>query len=161
MRLSRLEIFGFKSFFNKVKIPFGLGITAVVGPNGCGKSNIVEAIRWVMGEQRAGAMRGERMEDVIFSGTRQRKQLGMAEVSVTIDNSSRVLPVEYTDVTITRRLFRSGDSDYLLNKIPCRLLDIQNLLMDTGPGAGSLLGDGAGDGGRDYLGEDGEPAANS
>ena len=141
MRLSRLEIFGFKSFFNKVKIPFGLGITAVVGPNGCGKSNIVEAIRWVMGEQRAGAMRGERMEDVIFSGTRQRKQLGMAEVSVTIDNSSRVLPVEYTDVTITRRLFRSGDSDYLLNKIPCRLLDIQNLLMDTGlgPGAYSVM----------------------
>ena len=141
MRLSHLEIFGFKSFFTKVEIPFGPGITAIVGPNGCGKSNIVEAIRWVMGEQRATAMRGTRMEDVIFSGTGQRKQLGMSEVSVTIDNSSHVLPIEYTDVTVTRRLFRSGDSDYLLNKMPCRLLDIQNLLMDTGlgPGAYSVM----------------------
>jgi len=141
VRLSDLEVFGFKSFMQKVHIPFGAGITVVVGPNGCGKSNIVEAIRWVLGEQRAGAVRSQRMEDVIFAGTRQRKQLGMAEVSVTIDNSAHDLPIEYTEVTITRRLFRSGDSDYLLNKVPCRLLDIQNLLMDTGlgPGAYSVM----------------------
>ena len=141
MRLTHLEIFGFKSFLTKVEIPFGTGITAIVGPNGCGKSNIVEAIRWVLGEQRAGAVRGHRMEDVIFGGTRQRKPLGMSEVSLTIDNSSHTLPIEYSAVTVTRRLFRSGDSDYLLNKVPCRLLDIQNLLMDTGlgPGAYSVM----------------------
>ena len=141
MRISHLEIFGFKSFFHKAEIPFGSGITAVVGPNGCGKSNIVEAIRWVLGEQRAGAVRGHRMEDVIFAGTRQRKPLGMAEVSITIDNSNQDLPIDFSEVTITRRLFRSGDSDYLLNKVPCRLLDIQNLLMDTGlgPGAYSVM----------------------
>lgn len=141
MRLSSIEVFGFKSFLSKVEIPFGLGTTAIVGPNGCGKSNIVEAIRWVLGEQRAGAIRGQKMEDVIFSGTRERKALGMAEVSVTIDNSSHILPIEYSVITITRRLFRSGDSDYLLNKVPCRLLDIQNLLMDTGlgPGAYSVM----------------------
>ena len=141
MRLSDLEVFGFKSFMQKVHIPFGSGITVVVGPNGCGKSNIVEAIRWVLGEQRASAVRSQRMEEVIFAGTRQRKQQGMAEVSVTIDNSAHDLPIEYSEVTITRRLFRSGDSDYLLNKVPCRLLDIQNLLMDTGlgPGAYSVM----------------------
>ena len=141
MRISHLQIFGFKSFYQKVEIPFGAGITAVVGPNGCGKSNIVEAIRWVLGEQRAGAVRGHRMEDVIFAGSRQRKALGMAEVSVTIDNSGQDLPIDFSEVTITRRLFRSGESDYLLNRVPCRLLDIQNLLMDTGlgPGAYSVM----------------------
>ena len=141
MRLTNIEIFGFKSFLNKVEIPFGSGITSIVGPNGCGKSNIVEAIRWVLGEQRAGAVRGHRMEDVIFGGTRQRKPLGMSEVSLTIDNTNQSLPIEFSEVTVTRRLFRSGESDYLLNKIPCRLLDIQNLLMDTGlgPGAYSVM----------------------
>ncbi len=141
MRLTNVEIFGFKSFLTKVEIPFGSGITSIVGPNGCGKSNIVEAIRWVLGEQRAGAVRGHRMEDVIFSGTRHRKPLGMSEVSLTIDNSSHSLPIEFSEVTVTRRLFRSGESDYLLNKVPCRLLDIQNLLMDTGlgPGAYSVM----------------------
>ena len=141
MRLTNVEIFGFKSFLTRVEIPFGRGITSIVGPNGCGKSNIVEAIRWVLGEQRAGAVRGHRMEDVIFSGTRQRKPLGMSEVSLTIDNSSHILPIEFSEVTVTRRLFRSGESDYLLNKVPCRLLDIQNLLMDTGlgPGAYSVM----------------------
>ena len=141
MRLTNVEIFGFKSFLTRVEIPFGRGITSIVGPNGCGKSNIVEAIRWVLGEQRAGAVRGHRMEDVIFSGTRHRKPLGMSEVSLTIDNSSHILPIEFSEVTVTRRLFRSGESDYLLNKVPCRLLDIQNLLMDTGlgPGAYSVM----------------------
>lgn len=141
MRLTNVEIFGFKSFLTRVEIPFGRGITSIVGPNGCGKSNIVEAIRWVLGEQRAGAVRGHRMEDVIFSGTRHRKPLGMSEVSLTIDNSSHILPIEFSEITVTRRLFRSGESDYLLNKVPCRLLDIQNLLMDTGlgPGAYSVM----------------------
>ena len=141
MRLTHLGIFGFKSFMNKTEIPFGTGITGIVGPNGCGKSNVVEAIRWVLGEQRATAIRGHKMEDVVFAGTRARKPLGMSEVSLTIDNDERLLPIDYTQVTITRRLFRSGDSDYLLNKVPCRLLDIQNLLMDTGlgPGAYSVM----------------------
>jgi chromosome segregation protein len=141
LRLNQIDIFGFKSFAQKVQIPFGPGTTAIVGPNGCGKSNVVEALRWVLGEQRAGAFRSQRMEDVIFSGTRQRKALGMSEVSVVIDNASHMLPIDYTEVTLTRRLFRSGESDYLLNKVPCRLLDIQNLLMDTGlgPGAYSVM----------------------
>ena len=137
MRLNQLEIFGFKSFAQKIVIPFEPGITAIVGPNGCGKSNVVEAIRWVLGEQRAGAFRSQRMEDVIFAGTRQRKALGMAEVALKIENRDNALPVEFAEVVLTRRLFRSGESDYLLNKIPCRLLDITNLLMDTGLGQGA------------------------
>ncbi len=137
MRLSNLEVFGFKSFAQKIAIPFGPGITAIVGPNGCGKSNVVEAIRWVLGEQRAGTFRSHRMEDVIFSGTRARKALGLAEAHLTIDNQDNTLPIEYTEVTLTRRLYRSGESDYLLNKVPCRLLDITNLLMDTGLGQGA------------------------
>ncbi|MEE3257874.1 MAG: chromosome segregation protein SMC [Candidatus Latescibacterota bacterium] len=137
MRLTQLEIFGFKSFAQKIVIPFDPGITAIVGPNGCGKSNVVEAIRWVLGEQRAGTFRSHRMEDVIFAGTRQRKALGMSEVSLSIENRENVLPVEFNEVMLTRRLFRSGESDYLLNKIPCRLLDITNLLMDTGLGQGA------------------------
>ncbi len=137
MRLNQLEIFGFKSFAQKIVIPFEPGITAIVGPNGCGKSNVVEAIRWVLGEQRAGSFRSQRMEDVIFAGTRQRKALGMAEVALAIENRDNALPVEFAEVVLTRRLFRSGESDYLLNKIPCRLLDINNLLMDTGLGQGA------------------------
>ncbi|MEW6751731.1 MAG: chromosome segregation protein SMC [Candidatus Latescibacterota bacterium] len=137
MRLTKLEIFGFKSFAQKVQIPFGPGITAIVGPNGCGKSNVVESIRWVLGEQRAGSFRSHRMEDVIFAGTRARKALGLAEVTLTIDNADNSLPIDFTEVTLTRRLVRSGDGDYLLNRIPCRLLDITNLLMDTGLGQGA------------------------
>ena len=137
MRLNQLEIFGFKSFAQKIVIPFEPGITAIVGPNGCGKSNVVEAIRWVLGEQRTGTFRSQRMEDVIFAGTRQRKALGMAEVALAIENRDNALPVEFAEVVLTRRLFRSGESDYLLNKIPCRLLDITNLLMDTGLGQGA------------------------
>ena len=135
MRLSNLEIIGFKSFSTKLKVKFSDGITAVVGPNGCGKSNIVDAIRWALGEHRATSLRGDRMEDIIFNGTAARKPLGMAEVSLTIDNSEQKLPVEYSEVTITRRYFRSGTSEYLINKVPCRLKDITNLLLDTGMGA--------------------------
>jgi len=137
LRLTQLEIFGFKSFAQKVTIPFGPGITAIVGPNGCGKSNVVEAIRWVLGEQRAGTFRSHRMEDIIFAGTRNRKPLGMSEVHLVIENTNNILPIEFSEVTLTRRLFRSGESDYLMNKIPCRLLDITNLLMDTGLGQGA------------------------
>ncbi len=135
MRLSHLEIIGFKSFSTRLKVKFSDGITAVVGPNGCGKSNIVDAIRWALGEHRATSLRGDRMEDVIFNGTAARKPLGMAEVSLTIDNSEQKLPVEYSEVTITRRYFRSGAGEYQINKVPCRLKDITNLLMDTGMGA--------------------------
>ena len=135
MYLSRLTAFGFKSFAQKLDLSFRKGITCVVGPNGCGKSNVVDALRWALGEQRARALRSSLMEDVIFSGSRTRKPLGMAEVSVTIDNSQQLLPVDFSEVTVTRRLFRSGESDYLLNKIPCRLMDIQNLFMDTGIGS--------------------------
>lgn len=135
MYLSRLEIFGFKSFANKVELKFNGGITAIVGPNGCGKTNIVDAIRWVLGEQRASVLRSDRMEDVIFNGTKDRKPLGMAEVSMTIENTKGILPMEYAEVTITRRIFRSGESEYLLNKVPCRLKDIIDLFADTGMGA--------------------------
>ncbi len=135
MHLSRLTALGFKSFVQQLDLSLQKGITCVVGPNGCGKSNVVDALRWALGEQRVRSLRSNNMEDVIFSGTRNRKPLGMAEVSITIANEDRILPVDYTEVTVTRRLFRSGDSDYLLNRVPCRLKDIQNLLMDTGLGA--------------------------
>ncbi len=135
MYLSKLEIFGFKSFANKVELKFNGGITAIVGPNGCGKTNIVDAIRWVLGEQRTSVLRSDRMEDVIFNGARDRKPLGMAEVSITIENTKGILPMEYSEVTITRRIFRSGESEYLLNKVPCRLKDIIDLFADTGMGA--------------------------
>lgn len=132
MYLSKLEIFGFKSFANKVEIKFNSGLTAIVGPNGCGKTNVVDAIRWALGEQRTSLLRSDKMENVIFNGTKNRKPLGMAEVSLTIQNNKGILPIEYSEVTITRRLFRSGESEYLINKTPCRLKDIQNLFMDTG-----------------------------
>ena len=135
MYLSRLEILGFKSFAQKVDLSFDGGITAIVGPNGCGKTNIVDAIRWVLGEQRTTTLRSSKMEDVIFNGTKNRKALGFAETSLTIENTKGILPSEYTEVTITRRMFRSGESEYLLNKTQCRLKDILNLFMDTGMGA--------------------------
>jgi len=135
--LSKMNAFGFKSFAQKVDLKFQKGITCVVGPNGCGKSNVVDAIRWCLGEQRARSLRSSSMEDVIFQGSRSRKPLGLAEVSITIDNSSKMLPVEFTEVTLTRRLYRSGESEYLINKIPCLLRDIHNLTMDTGLGAHS------------------------
>ena len=135
MYLSKLEIFGFKSFAQKTPIKFNEGVTSIVGPNGCGKTNIVDAIRWCLGEQRSSTLRSDKMENVIFNGTSSRKPMGMAEVSLTIENTKGILPTEYTDVTITRRIFRSGESEYLLNKNICRLKDITNLFMDTGIGA--------------------------
>jgi len=138
MYLSKLRIFGFKSFANKVEVNFpGEGITSVVGPNGCGKSNIIDAIRWVLGEQRAKVLRSGKMEDVIFSGTAERPPLNMAEVSLLINNDSGVLPSEYTQIMITRRAFRNGETEYLINNTPCRLKDIHNLFYDTGMGAAS------------------------
>ncbi len=134
MYLSKLEIFGFKSFANKTVLHFANGITGIVGPNGCGKTNIVDAIRWCLGEQRTSTLRSDKMENVIFNGTRQKKPMGMSEVSLTLVNDSGVLPTEYSEVTITRRIFRSGESEYLLNKNICRLKDITNLFIDTGMG---------------------------
>ena len=135
MYLSKLEIIGFKSFANRVNLTFDSGISAIVGPNGCGKTNIVDAIRWVLGEQRYSALRSDKMEDVIFNGTKTRKALGMAEASLVIENTKGILPSEYTQVTIGRRVYRSGESEYLLNKVSCRLKDILDLFMDTGMGA--------------------------
>ncbi|MGA9115690.1 MAG: chromosome segregation protein SMC [Bacteroidota bacterium] len=135
MYLSHLEITGFKSFAQRVSLSFDSGISAIVGPNGCGKTNIVDAIRWVLGEQRYSALRSEKMEDVIFNGTKTRKPLGMAEAVLVIENTKGILPSEYTQVTVGRRVYRSGESEYLLNRMPCRLKDILDLFMDTGMGA--------------------------
>ncbi|MEJ2613899.1 MAG: AAA family ATPase, partial [Ignavibacteriaceae bacterium] len=135
MYLSKLEILGFKSFAQKTMVNFNNGVTSIVGPNGCGKTNIVDAIRWCLGEQRSGALRSDKMENVIFNGTSNKKPMGMAEVSLTIQNTKGILPTEFSEVTITRRIFRSGESEYLLNKNLCRLKDITNLFMDTGIGA--------------------------
>jgi chromosome segregation protein len=135
MYLSRLEIFGFKSFANKVTLSFDSGITSIVGPNGCGKTNVVDAIRWALGEQKPTMLRSDKMEDVIFNGTKGRKPLSIAEVSLTIENTKGILPSEYSEVTITRRVYRSGEGEYYLNKVQCRLKDIRDLFMDTGMGS--------------------------
>ncbi len=138
MKIKRVEIHGFKSFVDRVSLDFEQGITAILGPNGCGKSNIVDAIRWSMGEQNAKNLRGRSMEDVIFGGSETRKPLGMAEVTMVFSNEDGLAPAafrEYSEIMVTRRLFRNGDSEYLINKTPCRLLDITELFMDTGIGA--------------------------
>ncbi|MCK4546065.1 MAG: chromosome segregation protein SMC [Candidatus Eisenbacteria sp.] len=135
MHLKKVEICGFKSFPEKLEIEFGPGITAVVGPNGCGKTNLSDAIRWVLGEQSAKQLRGKTMEDVIFNGSEMRKPLGMAEVSLTVGGCANLLPVPYDEVCVTRRVFRSGESEYFLNRKPCRLKDIRDLFLDTGIGA--------------------------
>lgn len=135
MYLSKLEMVGFKSFGLKTDLDFTDGVTAIVGPNGCGKTNVVDAIRWVLGEQKTSMLRADSMDQVIFNGSRTRKPLGMAEVSLTIENNKSILPTEYSQVVITRRLFRNGESQYLLNKTQCRLRDIIDLFMDTGMGS--------------------------
>src|SRR5436190_5177422 len=132
--LRSLTLKGFKSFADKTTLDFEQGVCVVVGPNGSGKSNIVDSVAWVLGAQGARALRGGKMDDVIFAGTSDRPALGRAEVSLTIDNTSRLLPIEFTEVTITRTLFRTGESEYMINGAPCRLLDIQELLSDTGIG---------------------------
>ncbi|MEE9190067.1 MAG: chromosome segregation protein SMC [Candidatus Neomarinimicrobiota bacterium] len=135
MYISELKIHGFKSFTTKENLNFGEGITAIVGPNGCGKTNIVDAIRWVLGEQKYSILRSGNMEDVIFNGAKGLKPLSVCEVFLTVHNDKGRLPVEYTDVEIGRRIYRNGESEYFLNKTPCRLKDVQNLFVDTGMGA--------------------------
>ena len=137
MYLSKLEILGFKSFANKIKLDFTDGVSCIIGPNGSGKSNIVDAIRWVLGEQRVSSLRSDRMDNVLFNGTRLRKPIGMAEVSMVIQNNKNILKTEFDEVLISRRLYRSGESQYLINKSPVRLKDILDLFVDTGMGANS------------------------
>jgi len=137
MQLTRLDIKGFKSFGDKTTIHFNHGVTAIVGPNGCGKSNVVDAIRWVLGEQSTKNLRSEKMENIIFNGTKTRKAAQLAEVSLSFNNTSNVLPTSFSQVTITRKLYRSGDSEYRLNDVHCRLKDITDLFLDTGIGSDS------------------------
>src|SRR5437762_873252 len=134
MRLKRLEMVGFKSFAEKTRVEFEPGITSVVGPNGCGKSNIADSIRWGLGEMSAKSLRSQQMLDVIFNGTANRPAQGMSEVALTFDNASRQIPLDYSEVTVARRLFRSGESEYTINKTQCRLKDIRDLFLDTGIG---------------------------
>ena len=135
MQLVKLEIKGFKSFGDKITINFNEGVTAIVGPNGCGKSNVVDAIRWVLGEQSTRMLRSEKMENIIFNGTANRKPANLAEVSLTFENNNKLLPTDFSTVTITRKLYRNGDSEYRLNDVKCRLKDITDLFLDTGLGA--------------------------
>jgi len=137
LQLHKLEIKGFKSFADKITIHFDQGITGIVGPNGCGKSNVVDAIRWVLGEQKTKTLRSDKMDNVIFNGTKTRKPLQFAEVALTFNNSRNLLPTEYSHVTVTRRYYRTGESEYLLNNVNCRLRDITNLFLDTGIGPDS------------------------
>ena len=144
MDLKRLEMYGFKSFADKTALDFKDGITVVIGPNGSGKSNISDCVRWILGEQSIKSLRGNKTEDIIFAGTQNRKSLGFAEGSLIIDNSDGKLPIEYNEVTITRRIYRSGESGYFINKTPCRLKDVLELFMDTGIGKDgySIIGQG-------------------
>ena len=134
MYFKGMELAGFKSFADKVEIKFDDGITAIVGPNGCGKSNVGDAIKWVLGEQSSKSLRGTSMQDVIFSGTEKRKSLSYCEVSLFFNNTDRLFNFEYDDIIVTRKLYRSGESEYLINRNPCRLKDIVNLFFDSGIG---------------------------
>ena len=137
MKIKKLSLIGFKSFMDRLELTPPIGISAIVGPNGCGKSNIVDAIRWAMGEQSAKQLRGRQMEDVIFSGAGDYKPYGMAEVSILFENGNGCFPVEFaqnSEIAVTRRLYRSGESEYLINNVSCRLKDIQDIFMDTGLG---------------------------
>ncbi|MDQ7094716.1 chromosome segregation protein SMC [Desulfosporosinus sp. PR] len=142
--LKEIQIQGFKSFADRVKLELGHGLSVIVGPNGSGKSNVADAVRWVLGEQSAKSLRGSKMEDVIFAGSTQRRQVGMAEVSLIFDNESGIFPLDFREVTITRRVYRDGEGQYLINKASCRLKDIQELFMDTGAGKEgfSIIGQG-------------------
>lgn len=144
MFLKSIEIRGFKSFADKTELELKNGVTAVVGPNGSGKSNISDAVRWVLGEQSVKSLRGGKMEDVIFAGTQYRKPVGLAQVSLTLDNNDKLLNIDYSDVTVSRRLYRSGESEYYINNTQCRLKDVQELFMDTGIGKEgySIIGQG-------------------
>lgn len=145
MKFKRIEIYGFKSFADKYEIPFGSGVTAIVGPNGCGKSNVADSIRWVLGEQSAKLLRGNSMQDVIFNGTEKRKSMSYCEVALVFDNSEKLFPsLDYEEVVLSRKLYRNGDSEYALNRTPCRLKDIVDLLRDGGMGREgySIIGQG-------------------
>src|SRR3954449_4093448 len=132
MRLKSLEIKGFKSFADKTVVNFDEGITGIIGPNGCGKSNIIDSIRWVIGEQKISALRSENLEALVFNGSRTRSASGLAEVSLTFENTRQLLPTEFNTVTITRKFYKNGESEYRLNDVSCRMKDIHNLFMDTG-----------------------------
>ena len=135
MRLTKLELHGFKSFADSTELVFESGVTAIVGPNGCGKSNVSDAVRWVLGEQRARLLRGSKMDEVIFQGSSARRPVNLAEVSLHFENADGSLPIPFKEVVITRRLSRSGESEYFLNRSPCRLRDIADMLRGTGLGA--------------------------
>src|SRR3954454_2948540 len=132
MRLKSLEIKGFKSFADKTVVNFDEGITGIIGPNGCGKSNIIDSIRWVIGEQKISHLRSENLESLVFNGSRTRSASGLAEVSLTFENTRNLLPTEFNTVTVSRKFYKSGESEYRLNDVSCRLKDIHNLFMDTG-----------------------------
>ena len=134
MFLKQLTLSGFKSFADKTSFDFGPGVTGVVGPNGCGKSNIVDALKWVLGDQSPKSLRGRQMLDVIFNGSGTRKSSGLCQVQLDLDNSTGILATDLTEVKVTRKLFRSGESEYLINDRPVRLKDIRELFMDTGIG---------------------------
>ena len=144
MFLKQLEINGFKSFLGKIELNFTDGINAIVGPNGSGKSNIADAIRWVIGEQSVKTLRGNRMEDIIFSGSEKMKAAGFAEVTIVLDNTDKGIDLDYNEISVTRRMFRSGESEYYLNKTQCRLKDLTEIFMDTGVGKDgySIIGQG-------------------